>query len=153
MNERKYESGTNPCSSSGSEELEDLFSWIERVSSGSNLEIPYEDRRCHICNRPESELEAFDWPDNPVIGFVSGQKLVKNWRWDDPYQVGSTRECRDCFSRPEPIWWIIYEESRLGRRLTDLEIANVQREFNLEGERYDAECREAEKAPGDLSDS
>ncbi len=96
------------------------------------------DRTCDICQRPVSELEAFDWPDDPLIGFVSGAKLFKSYRWDYPYHVGSTRECRDCFVRPEPIWWIISKEERLGRRLTDIEVVEIQREFELEAERFDA---------------
>ena len=101
--------------------------------------ISFEDRTCDICQRLVGELEAFDWPDDPVIGNVAGAKLVKSYRWDYPYHVGSTRECRDCIVRPEPIWWILTEEKRLGRRLMDSEINEVRRKWDLETKRYDLE--------------
>ena len=100
---------------------------------------PYEERTCHICQRPVSELEPFDWPDNPTIGSVSGMKLFKSYRWDFPYHVGSTRECRDCVGRPEPIWWILAEEKRLERRLTFPEVNEVRHKWNLEAKKYDLE--------------
>ncbi len=128
---------TAPCRSSKPENLEDVESDID-FGPGCG-EISLDERSCDICQRPVSELKAFDWPDDPVIGHVFRAKLRKSYRWDYPHHVGSTRECRDCIVRPEPIWWILAEEERLGRRLTDIEIKDVQRRWDLEAERYELE--------------
>jgi len=137
MTTNKYDLDTGPCCSSKPENDEDFEDDIDFGPACSG--ISFEESTCDICQRPVSELEAFDWPDDPLIGFVSGAKLFKSYRWDYPYHVGSTRECRDCFVRPEPIWWIVSKEERLGRRLTHIEVVEIQREFELEAERYDAE--------------
>ncbi len=99
---------------------------------------PPQDGNCDFCQRHVSELEAFGGPGDPLVGDFSGAKLVKSFRYGYSHQVGSTWECRDCFVRPEPIWWIVSEEKRQGRRLTDIEVVEIQREFELEADRFDA---------------
>ena len=100
---------------------------------------PPEDGTCVFCHRHVSELTAFGEPGDPLVGDFSGVKLLKSYRYDYPFHVGSTRECRDCFVRPEPMWWIAPEEERLGRRLTDTEINELRHEWNLEVKRYHRE--------------
>ncbi len=140
MTTSKHELDTGPCCSPQWVSDKDYQSEGGPCSDKRKILInpPPVDGHCDICQRHVSELEAFGGPGDPLVGDFSGAKLVKNYRWDYPYHVGSTRECRDCFVRPEPIWWIVSEEERLGRRLTDIEVVEIQRKFELEAERYDA---------------
>ena len=140
MTTNKYELDTGPCCSPQWVNDKDYESEGGPCSDKRKMLInpPPKDGKCTICGRHVRELEAFGGPGDPLVGDFSGAKLVKNFRWDYPYHVGSTWECRDCFVRPEPIWWIISEEERLGRRLTDIEVVEIQREFELEAERFDA---------------
>ena len=94
-------------------------------------------RKCAFCDRPAIELEAFEGPYSPLIGLLPGTKLMKSYRELYPYHTGSTLECRDCFVRPEPLWWIVDKEKHLGRRLSDDEIERVQRDWNLEAKMFD----------------
>jgi hypothetical protein len=91
---------------------------------------PPQDGNCQICGRHVSELESFGGSGNPLFGDFFGAKLIKTFREDYPGYTKPSWECRDCVQRPGPLW-IIREEDRLGRRLTDTEISEARREWDL----------------------
>ena len=141
MTMKKFAFNDEVCSSQNWVDDKDYESEAGRCSETSKIIInpPPEDGTCDFCQRHVGELEAFGGPGDPLDDVFSGAKLVKSFRYDYPYHVGSTWECRDCFVRPEPLWWINSEERHLGRRLMDTEINEVQRRWNLEAKRYDLE--------------
>jgi len=127
------EDSNDPLKSDDDENFGDYIDFEETP------EIPYEDRTCDICGRKVLELRPYDGPEHPTIGFISGAKLFKNFRWDNPFHVGSTRECLDCFARPEPIYCILEKERQLGRQLKFSELNEIRQEWNVVAERYKLE--------------
>lgn len=132
MTTNKYESENYNCCSPQWVSDHDYEKDAGPCSDKSRILInpPPQDGECMICRRPITELEAFDEPGDPILGDFAGAKLIKMWREDYPGYARSSWECRDCITRPGPLW-AIEEEDRLGRRLTQREYIDMRYKLEL----------------------
>ena len=132
MKTNKYEFDTGPCCSPQWISHKDYENEGGPCSDMRKILInpPPEDGKCMICGRHVGELKAFGRAGDPLLGDFSGAKLVKTWREDYPGYTKSSWECRDCVARLGPLW-AIYEEDRLGRRLTEREYIDLRHELEL----------------------
>ena len=116
---------------------------------------PADNRRCYICDRHVDELESFGGPGNPLVGDFSGAKLVKTWREEFLFQVGSSWECRDCIVRRGALWEL-EREDQIGRPLSDSERVELRyeglRRFHEDQLARQLTAAECEELKGQLND-
>lgn len=96
--------------------------------------------RCHICDKPVSELEPFGGPGDPLVGDFTGEKLLKTYREEYPRHYGTSWECRDCILNDDGLWEIA-EQKRLGRTLTYYERRLFRYKFLLDMWERGPNCR------------